>query len=270
MDMFSDEELYALENSVIDDDITPGEWNVEENCKHEVKIEAVAGISICQECGMSFEELSYDDENRKSSAGGTSSRCGSSVSSGTSLRVELCRKNIPEAIANLTAKLFDDVRENKTYRNKNRQGHIGAALIYASGELGEPYDIDEVCKLLEVDKKKITSGKKEICIKYKKFRTWQMEPKHYIKRILKHCNIDLKHEENIRSFIRHLEKSSKPMVRCQPKSIAASLIYLYMVRYAGDELKRKNLTKTDFAVIIDISEMTITKIVKEASKKLKK
>jgi hypothetical protein len=75
--------------------------------------------------------------------------------------------------------------------------------------------------------------------------------------------IDKKHYKNIIKISRSIENSSRLLKRSSPQSVASAIIYFYLC--LNPEYKAElGLTKNKFAELALLSDITVSKLVREA------
>ena len=111
----------------------------------------------------------------------------------------------------------------------------------------------------------MSSGLRKYYEKFPEDRTKHIQPEDLIRRILVLTNIPLNNYRKIVHIAKYLENSSRLLNHSSPQSVASAIVYLYLCM--NPELKESlSLSKTKFAELAKLSDITVTKLVKEASK----
>ena len=77
--------------------------------------------------------------------------------------------------------------------------------------------------------------------------------------------IHISHYRKILRIARYLKDASQSLKRSNPQSVSAAILYFYLC--LNPEYKAKlGLSKTKFAARVNLSDITVTKLVREVSR----
>ena len=235
------------------------------NCKHENIHKDNSGVTICSQCGLEFETLDFRQEWRwydKTSC--DPSRCQPSRSKSNSIRQVFHehKVDISPAVMDMVQARFNHITEieGKVNRGKRRKAIIAACLFYVYRDMDECRTTNYISKLFQVKQKNMSLGMKTYLKVFPEARTQHTATEEFIPWVMKQTSVDRKHYNKILTIARYLENSSELLERSNPKSVASAIVFFYLC------LKYKNKlgnTKASFAKKVSISDITITKIVRE-------
>jgi len=182
------------------------------------------------------------------------------------------RHNVSKKIINEAQGIYKIISQYKISRGKNRMGIISACVFISSKNCGSPRSSSEIAKIMEIEKKVITKGIKEIndLIRVNKIslQRMNMERVRSIDLIDRFCN-ELKLNENQILEIKVLcdqltETFYSELSSSTPPSLSASIINLYCI------MNKLDISKKIISDNSSISVVTITKITSHLIKILEK
>jgi len=245
-------------------DISSGE------CKHENKYEDDSGLFVCSDCKAEFDVMNFDQEWKYYSDCGGSikdpSRCHKMKPNGKSIEkvFQELQWDIPHAIVVHVEAKYNKIIGNETIRGKRRKAIIAACLLFAYREFAEHRTSDFVKNIFGLTKKEMSSGLTSYYNAFPEARTMTERPENLLKWILTLTGIDQSHYRKIVHICRFMENSSILLKRSSPQSVASAVVYFYLC--LNPEYKEElGLTKNKFAEKVLLSDITVTKLVKEAS-----
>ncbi len=239
-------------------------------CKHESKYEDDSGMMICTICKTEFEDLNFEQEwkyyNDTNFDGKDPSRCHKTRTIGKNLGdvfAETGWEPSPAIKAGIQIK-YNEIVKGDTVRGKKRKAIIAVCLFYVSVAHGEYRTSDYIRKLFKLSKKEMSSGFTTYHENFPESRTHEIKPSHLIKWILSLVGIPDEHYRKIKIITTYMEDASILLKRSSPQSVASAVVYFYLCinPQLKDSLK---LTKNKFAEKVLLSDITVTKLVKEAS-----
>lgn len=233
-------------------------------CLHENMYESDGGLRICEDCGIEETTLEFDSEWKYTSR--DTSRCHRTKSNTRSIDkvFDESKADVPEAIRALTEKKVKKIVGDETVRGKGRKAIVAASLLHVYRAQGDIRTSDEIRTDFNLSKKSMSAGLRKYYEKFPDDRTKHVQPEDLIRRILILTNIPLSHYRKIVHIAKYLENSSRLLNHSSPQSVASAIVYLYLCM--NPELKNSlDLTKTRFAERAKLSDITVTKLVKEAS-----
>lgn len=273
LDFFGDAETITNIKTQIFD--TP----VSNDCKHENCFEA-DGLNICKECGCEVDKLDFQPEwryygasdNRSSKDPSRCHRSKESTRGGIDKVFQDAKLGyLPQAIRKKAEQKYKAIVGNETVRGKKRKSIVAACLLYTFRDEGDIRTSDEIRKMFIgagrlrecLTKQEMSDGLRRYLHVFKEDRNQYVRPSDLIKRTMHLCKINFSHYKYILRIAKTLEGVDSVLNRSSPQSVASAIVYLYLC--LTPELKLAlNLTKTRFAKEVDLSDITITKLVKKS------
>lgn len=245
----------------------------EPGCLHS-NISETDGINICKECGCEIDLIDFQPEWRyygssDSRSASDPSRCHRSKEStrgGIHKVFQDARlDSLPKALREKTEKKYKEVVKGETIRGKNRKSIVAACLLYVFFETDNVHTSEQIRILFGLSKNEMSAG---LTLYYQAFpdsRTLEIKPVDMIRRVMLKAKLSLEdHYKKIYRLARCLENVDPIINRSNPQSVAAAIVYLYICLIPG--LKESmGLTKTRFAKEMELSDITISKIVRTSA-----
>ncbi len=256
-------------------------------CKHERLTNGDNGIQYCSSCGEEMNMLDFTQEWRwfgplDNRSKKDISRCHSFQTLPVGLRAvfNVHKIDIPQALINIVESKFQSVlahNKSKILRNNGRNAIIAACLFFAyqemhsiaPGPLGvihyrEVRPAEYIGNMFGLTQKEMSSGLSKYYAAFPQDRTKYITIADLIPWVMKSAGIDFKHYHNIIELSNYFSYSSRVIIRSNPQSTAAAIVYFYAQLFPyNKELTFKN---AEFADKVQLSEMTISKIVAEMKK----
>lgn len=241
------------------------------DCLHENTYEDDNGLYVCRDCNSEIEVLDFEPEWRYYGSADNRSaknpeRCHRSRSSGRGIRkvFEEHQIDAPDAIVAQVESKYEKVVGEDTVRGKGRKAIIAACLFHAYTEFGEYRTTDYVRNLFKLTKKQMSGGLTRYYRAFPEARTLHTRPENLLRWILTLTGVNQDHYRKIVQISRYLENSSRLLKRSSPQSVASAIVYFYLC--LNPEYKSQlGLTKNRFAERALLSDITVTKLVKEAA-----
>lgn len=245
------------------------ESSEDEECQHTTKI-VEDGIRICQSCGMTEDTFDFEPEWRNYGEGNTS-RCCSIQQPQWSLEKDFINWgiDIPSSIRiateNKYRKIVDmlkDGRMKKSGRGKGRKSIIASCLLHVYREKGDCRTFDDLINMFDLSKKSMFNG---LTLYYECFQNDRIKyvtPEDLIPGILDKFNFEKERYPIVLKLARSLKNTSRNLKTSKPKSVASSIVYFYLCMNPSYK-KSLGITKASFASTVDLSDITITKYVKD-------
>ena len=241
-------------------------------CLHENTYKDNNGLHVCRDCTAEIEILDFEPEWRyygsmDNYSAKNPERCHRFRSSGRGIIKVFDDHQI---VVQGAVKAQVDVKYNKivgggTVRGKGRKAIIAACLFYTYKEFGEYRTSDYIRNLFDLTKKQMSCGLSKYCRTFPKARTLHTRPENLIRWILTLTGINQEHYRKIVEISRYFENTSRLLKRSSPQSVASAIVYFYLC--LNPEYKATlGLTKNRFAEKALLSDITVTKLVKEAAK----
>lgn len=244
---------------------------VENSCKHENVYEDANGLHVCTDCHTELEILNFEPEwryyggsdNRSSRDPSRCSRGRPTSRSLVNLFQEL-KLNIPNAIRVQVEMKYNTIVGKSTVRGKGRKAIIAACLFYTYQDFGEYRTSDYVRSLFRLKRKDMSGGLTKYYQVFPKARTKHTRPEDLLKWLLTLTGVSQEHYRNIVHISKYFKGTSRLLTRSSPQSVASAVIYFYLCLHPEYKVKL-GLTKNAFAEKALLSDITVSKLVKEAS-----
>jgi transcription initiation factor TFIIIB Brf1 subunit/transcription initiation factor TFIIB len=174
----------------------------------------------------------------------------------------------PDSIIRSANKKYQQIIKDDIYRSSNRKAIISACIYHAYAEEGEHRTSEEISALFGIKRKTMKEGFTKYYETFREASTQYITPKQLVKRIMIKTHMDFPHLKKINILCDYLNERSVVLNRSTPQSVAAAIVYLYLC--LNPEYKEKlKLNKLKFSNIVGLSDITITKLGKEAQKIIK-
>jgi transcription initiation factor TFIIIB Brf1 subunit/transcription initiation factor TFIIB len=245
---------------------------INEVCKH-ASLAEEAGITICKECGCEIEILDFQPEWRfygasDSRSSKDPSRCHRSkeVTKGGIDKVFIDAKqmHLPLSIRKTTEHKYKEIVGDETVRGSGRRSIVAACLMYTYREEGDMRTSDEIRNIFDLTKQEMSTGLSRYHARYPADRVKIIKPLDLIRRIMYKTRVAMIHYKNICLIARCLENVDATLNRSSPQAVASAIVYLYLC--LSPELRESiGFTKAQFANDVELSDITISKLVKKAA-----
>lgn len=173
---------------------------------------------------------------------------------------------------------YIDVTGQQIYRGNMRKAIVFGCVFESFKESSEPQSFEKLIGLFKIPKKIGSKGIKHVNLHSKKKKptclstpitkstvsTTVITPAVLIKENMKKFNANSEQIQDVISLYERVKNRSSQLNRCRPQSLANSLVY-YWIKQTN-----KNIPIKDFIKVVDLSEMTINKIMKEITTILNK
>ena len=242
-----------------------------EKCPHENTYEGDNGLHLCKDCNQEIEIFNFEPEwryyhgsdNRSSK---DPARCHRGRAPGKSLSkmFEELKIDVPDAIKAQVESKYNKVVGNNTVRGKGRKSIVAACLFYTYREFGEYRTSDYVRNLFKLTKKNMSDGLSDYYTAFPEARTEHTTPENLLRWIFTLTGVDQSHYRKVVQISRYLENSSRLLERSSPQSVASAIVYFYLCLFPEHKFEL-GLTKNKFAEKALLSDITVTKLVREAA-----
>jgi transcription initiation factor TFIIIB Brf1 subunit/transcription initiation factor TFIIB len=264
IEKFPNQEGYCLDCGIsIQPDI--------KKCLHENSYEEDNGLHICKDCNEEIEIFSFEPEWRYYQGGDNGSskdpaRCHRGRATGKSLSkmFEELKIDILDAIKAQVESKYNKVVGNNTVRGKGRKSIVAACLFYTYRDFGEYRTSDYVRNLFKLTKKNMSDGLSDYYKCFPEARVEHTTPENLLRWIFTLTGVNKSHYRKVVQISRYLENSSRLLERSSPQSVASAIVYFYLCLFPEHKFEL-GLTKNKFAEKALLSDITVTKLVREAA-----
>jgi len=244
----------------------------EEICEHSNVFEDDNGLIVCEDCGTETEILDFKPEwNYYGSSDNRSVKDPSRCQQKRSLERDLTndfeshRVVVTENIKSQVEERFNRIVGNTTVKGKLRRAIVAACLFYVQRDNGEYRTSEYIRKKFCLDRRDMSKGNTHYLSIFFEEREKTTSPSDLVPWFMKLSGVGMEHTIAIQQLVSVLENSSLDFKRSKPQSVAASVVYFYLC-LKPEYKKSLGITKSEFAKRTQLSDITITKLVKSASK----
>lgn len=246
-------------------------------CKHEDLCQIDQGLFVCKDCCEEQKRFDFNPEWRYYGSNDNRSRRDPSrchyTKGSNSLEATFNKRDIhlPQSIRDETQRKYNKIIEElkktqgkNTVRGKRKDSIVAACLFHTYHDFGEYRTSDHIRQFFELSQKKMSSGMKEYASTFPEDRKKTISPENLLRWQMTQAGIHIDHYSKIRTIARYLEGSSRHLKRSNPQSVSAAILYFYLCLYPKYKDKL-GLSKSKFAERVNLSEITVTKLVKEVA-----
>jgi len=238
-------------------------------CTHE-NINDINGYNTCADCGWTINEKNIYNNDFS-----TINHCRKKTDP-RSIYKTVEGKNISQKIINDADKIYKKMTYNVTeqkyeiFRGNNRKSLVIIALYNAYIQHGIYKTTEELCRQFGINGSHLALSSLKYKEAFPNIENIYIKPVDILKTFLFKLGIDIKYYPKIIKLCNFLSSGKYELFnRSTPKSVAAAVIYTFLCIYDDYKLSM-GINKTIFAQKIGLSDITITKLVKEALRILKK
>jgi transcription initiation factor TFIIIB Brf1 subunit/transcription initiation factor TFIIB len=239
--------------------------NVGTECQHEEIITELS-VRVCTKCGCEIDkELNYDKEWRfyqnKEKTQNDTTRCHIRKNNIKTIHKDLENLGFNNKIINTANELYQKVTQGKIYRGNSRKSIVFACVFSAFKIHNNPQTCENLIRIFNLKRKLGLKGLKYIHLNIEKdtqVQNIRITPYHIISEMMqKFITTEPKQVEEVHSIYEYVKNKSTVLNRSRPNSTAAGIIFYYILK------NKKSITLKQFSKEIELSELTIKKIVKE-------
>lgn len=240
----------------------------EKKCLHKNTYEDDNGLHVCRDCSVEIEIFNFDPEWRYYDGGkGDPARCHRSRTSSKGKLGKLFEQkqiDIPNAIKADVELKYVTIVGKSTVRGKTREAIVAACLFYAYTDFGEFRTSDYIRRQFDLTKQSMSKGLSKYYEAFPASRTKHISAEDLVRWILTLTGVSHTHYRKIIQISRYLENTSRTLGRSSPQSVASAVVYFWLC-LNPDIKKELGLTKNRFAEKAQLSDITVSKLVREAA-----
>lgn len=226
---------------------------------------------ICSDCGIEvYQQLSLEPEWRYYGENDSRhftdpNRCQIRKIEDKGIYKDVESMNFESDIIEEANKLYNMITSETIRRGNFRKSVIFACIFNAYKYKGKPISSDELQEHFKLSKKDISTGLKFYNLKGKEIKeikekkTIHVSPIIFIPRIMKKFNSNQEHINKVIDLYKMIQNKSSLINRSNPQSVISGLVFYYC-RLIG-----KNITCSKFSSIVNLSDITISRISKNIS-----
>jgi transcription initiation factor TFIIIB Brf1 subunit/transcription initiation factor TFIIB len=234
-------------------------------CRHENTV--MEGVtSVCTDCGMMMnKELSFEKEWRYYGMMDTKhssdpNRCNMRRSEDKTIYKDVEKLGFSDKIVSAANVIYEQVTQQRIFRGNTRKGIIFACIFHAYKSNENPQSCERLIEIFEMDRKVALKGLKFVNLNAPKdssFRNFQISTEHLIREIMQKFHATNHHIEEALNIYQYIQDKSSLLNRSRPQSVACGVVRFYIAR------KNPDISMEFFRTKIQLSELTISRIVKE-------
>ena len=230
-------------------------------------------VRQCSDCGMEVQrDILHDKEWRFYGAADTRhssdpNRCQIRKSDERTIYKDVDNMGFSDKIISEADKLYGQVTGGKIFRGNSRKSIVFACIFHSYKIQGNAQSCESLIKAFSLDRKIALKGLKHVSLnapKDSKIRNIYITPEHLITEIMDKFEANKNHKDEVLELYEKIKNKSTVINRSRPQSVASGLVRYYIL------LKRKDIPMNEFRSKVELSELTINRIVKEIEKILGK
>lgn len=231
---------------------------IHQECSHNDLTEQ--GIPICRNCGIEV----FKNDNPISSVQSIS-HCYIRNLKNKSIYDDVKSLNISDHIKDLANDIYTQICGTKVHRGKKRKAILFASIYHAYKMDNNPQSYESLKQIFDIQKKDALKGLKylnEFIPKSIQMNVY-ITPEHLIVEYMNRFNSNENHIKQVLQLYLKIKNKSLLLSRSHPQSIAGGIIFYYI------SFINRAMTLKEFVKKINLSELTINKIMKEIDRILK-
>lgn len=252
--------------------ITDKEDEVRDKCMHQ-KILLENNNRICESCGeLLNKDVCYERDWRFYGTQDTKhsqdpNRCHFRKMDEISIFKDVDKLGFSEKIVLYANQLYEEVTQKKIFRGNSRKGIIFACIFHSYKINGVPHSCESLISIFNIDRRVALKGLKYVNLNANKeslFRNFQISAENIIIEIMEKFYATDEQKQEIIKLYNEIKDKSALLNRSRPQSMAAGLVRYFILKNG------KNVPMSVFKVKVNLSELTINRIVKEIGRLLEK
>lgn len=246
-------------------------------CTHSTTQETDNGLHVCVDCGVELEVFDNNPEwrvyNGDTFSNRDPSRCHKMKVSdfGITKEFEARGLQLPEAIIKRVVAKYAKVTGGDRIKGNGRVALIAACLFYSYRDIGENRTAEYIYSIVKVTSSDFMAALNRYYTAFPEDAQYDTRPQDLLKWMMRLVGFDESskryplHYKRLMRMIEFFEYSSQILARSSPQSLTAAVLYFYFC--LNKKLKKSlNMTKAKFVDDIRLSDITISKLVKETSR----
>jgi transcription initiation factor TFIIIB Brf1 subunit/transcription initiation factor TFIIB len=239
---------------------------LETSCTHTDTVTEGGSNVICSDCGEVLAKgVSYDKEWRYYGIMDTRhssdpNRCNMRKSEDKTIYRDVEKMGFSDKIITCANVLYEQVSDGKIYRGNTRKGIIFACIFHAYKLNNNPQSCEVLVDIFGIDRRVGLRGLKFVNLNAPKdsnFRNFQITTEHLITEIMAKFYANKSHVDEALVLYSMIKGRSSLLNRSRPQSVASGLVRYYIQK------KNSDISMDYFKSKINLSELTITRIVRE-------
>ena len=243
------------------------EKNIENICNH-INMIVENGKNTCIDCGEEIERtISHDKEWRyygssDSKRNNDPNRVQIRRNDDRNIFKDVNNMGFSDKIIDMANKIYNETTNGKIYRGNSRKAIIFACIFHSYKLYDSPQSHEKLIRMFSINKKSGLKGLKYVNLnasKDSKIHTTYITPQNLISDIMDYFSANKEQKKEVENIYILIKNKSSKLNRARPQSIASGLVFYWICK------KKIKITIKDFAKKVNLSELTISKIIKEIS-----
>lgn len=237
-------------------------------CKHdEIVIEGQT--QICTICGMTMErDINYNKEWRYYGSmdtrhNGDPNRCNMRKPEEKTIMKDIEKLGFTDKIVQQANCIYQQTTQGHIFRGNSRKGIIFACVYHACKLNNTPQSCEQLMEIFQLDRKIALKGIKFVNLHLSRespLRQITIDTEHIIVEIMNKFYANDTHIQEVLEIYNKIKNSTSLLKRSRPHSVASGIVRYYIMQ------KNTSISMDFFKNKVQLSEMTIVRIVKEISK----
>ena len=241
--------------------------NIENICNH-INMIVENGKNTCIDCGEEIERtISHDKEWRyygssDSKRNNDPNRVQIRRNDDRNIFKDVNNMGFSDKIIDMANKIYNETTNGKIYRGNSRKAIIFACIFHSYKLYDSPQSHEKLIRMFSINKKSGLKGLKYVNLnasKDSKIHTTYITPQNLISDIMDYFSANKEQKKEVENIYILIKNKSSKLNRARPQSIASGLVFYWICK------KKIKITIKDFAKKVNLSELTISKIIKEIS-----
>lgn len=231
----------------------------ETNCQHS-KTTSENGLVLCMDCGIEIEHPTVEESENIVNPIVDINQYYIRKNNEKSIYPYISHLDIPTKIQDIANEIYREVCDKRTKRSTKLGAIIFGCCYHAYKINGTPKTFQNMKEMFDVTRTEASVGLKfinEYLSKDSPARTIYITPEHIIMEFMDKFNATKEQTEKVVEIYRFVKGKSGVINRSKPQSVAAGVIYYYIIQ------NNKKIPMKEFTKKVNLSELTVNKISKE-------
>jgi transcription initiation factor TFIIIB Brf1 subunit/transcription initiation factor TFIIB len=224
------------------------------------------GNKVCEHCGVELpREIDNTKEWRYYGAqdtrhNGDPSRCHMRKVEERTINKDVENMGFSDKIIEKANTIYEQVSGGKIYRGNSRKAIIFACIFHAYKLAGEPQPCDTLIEIFNLEKKVGLRGLKHVNLKIpanSAIKSTYITPEHLITDIMNKFEASKEQKDEVITLYKSIANRSSILNRSRPQSVASGIVRYYILANG------KEISMSEFRAKVNLSELTINRIVRE-------
>ena len=225
--------------------------------------------NICDDCGeIISKDISLNKEWRYYGSSDTKhfsdpNRCHIRKNLDRNIYKDVSKLGFSEKIQVEANNIYKEITHGKIYRGNSRKSIIFACIFHAFKLSGTPQSNENLINIFNLDRKTALKGLKFVNMnapKNSKLRAIYITPENLLCEIMDKFEANDEQKNDVIKIYQKIKNKSSILNRSRPQSVASGIVRYYIL------IMNKDIPIEYFKSKVNLSELTINRIVKEIAK----